>query len=220
MAQHSRLQVLNTVIETGLVPLFYHADCNTAQQLVHACLDGGARVIEFTNRGPAALEVFTALAKQAPSELVLGVGSIVDAPTAALYLAHGANFIVGPMFNPEIARLCNRRKVAYMPGCATLTEISTAEEAGVEIVKIFPGETVGGPTFVKAILAPCPWTRVMPTGGVDATEDSIKAWFDAGVSCVGLGSKLITKKDIEAGNFQGITQRVQTIRRWIDAVRG
>jgi 2-dehydro-3-deoxyphosphogluconate aldolase/(4S)-4-hydroxy-2-oxoglutarate aldolase len=220
MAQHSRLQVLNTVIETGLVPLFYHADCNIAQQLVHACLDGGARVIEFTNRGPAALEVFTALAKQAPSELVLGVGSIVDAPTAALYLAHGANFIVGPMFNPEIARLCNRRKIAYMPGCATLTEISTAEEAGVEIVKIFPGETVGGSTFVKAILAPCPWTRVMPTGGVDATEDSIKAWFDAGVSCVGMGSKLITKKDIEASNFQGITQRVQTIRGWIDAVRG
>lgn len=223
MPIHTRLQVLMTVVETGLVPVFYQQNVDTARKIIDACLAGGARVIEFTNRGDFALDVFAALSKHyaaAQPALVLGVGSIVDAPTAALYIANGANFVVGPVFNEEIARLCNRRKIAYMPGCGTLTEISRAEESGVEIVKVFPGETVGGPAFVKAVLAPCPWTRIMPTGGVEATQESISAWFKAGVCCVGMGSNLIVKKDVESDNFAAITARVRQVLDWIKAAKG
>jgi 2-dehydro-3-deoxyphosphogluconate aldolase/(4S)-4-hydroxy-2-oxoglutarate aldolase len=222
MASHTRLHVLNTTLQTGLVPVFYHKDFETATKIVDACLKGGANVIEFTNRGDFAQDVFAALAKhyaKARPALILGVGTIVDAPTAALAIANGANFVVSPTLNPEVARLCNRRKIAYLPGSATLSEISAAEEMGVEIVKIFPGETVGGPAFVKAILAPCPWTRVMPTGGVDATEESITAWFQAGVACVGMGSKLIVKKDVDSGDFEAITRRVEQVLGWIKAAR-
>ena len=184
------------MVETGLVPVFYHADVEIAKKIVAACAAGGAKVVEFTNRGDFAYEVFRELSKhfaKAHPDVILGVGSVVDAPTAALYIANGANFVVGPVLNPEVARLCNRRKIAYSPGCGSASEISEAEELGVEIVKVFPGSSVGGPDFVKAVLGPCPWTRIMPTGGVDATEESINAWFKAGVTCVGMGSKLIRK---------------------------
>ncbi|RPI24061.1 MAG: bifunctional 4-hydroxy-2-oxoglutarate aldolase/2-dehydro-3-deoxy-phosphogluconate aldolase [Chloroflexota bacterium] len=222
MAKFSRLEVINTVLEVGLVPLFYNPDPQTARNIVAACQAGGARVIEFTNRGDSAYTVFTSLAPYVAHEfpkVILGVGSVVDAPTAAMYIAAGANFIVGPIFNEEIARLCNRRKIAYMPGCGTLTEISKAEEMGVEIVKLFPGESIGGPAFVKAILGPSPWTRAMPTGGVDATQESIQAWFKAGVACVGMGSKLITKEIVSGGNYDSLTARVTQILGWIQAVR-
>ncbi|MBI5960494.1 MAG: bifunctional 4-hydroxy-2-oxoglutarate aldolase/2-dehydro-3-deoxy-phosphogluconate aldolase [Chloroflexi bacterium] len=222
MASHLRLHIYNTLLETGVVPLFYHHDLDTAKKIVEACLDGGAKVVEFTNRGDFAYDVFSALAKyyaKARPDLILGVGSVADAPTAALFIAGGANFIVGPSFNPEIARLCNRRKIPYMPGCATLREIAEAEELGVEIVKLFPGETIGGPAFVKALLAPCPWTRAMPTGGVDATQESLQAWFKAGVACVGIGSKLVAKKDVDAGDFAAIAARVKQVRAWIDEAR-
>jgi 2-dehydro-3-deoxyphosphogluconate aldolase/(4S)-4-hydroxy-2-oxoglutarate aldolase len=222
MASHTRVHVLNIMLQTGLVPVFYHKDFETATKIVDACLKAGANVIEFTNRGDFAQDVFAALAKhyaKARPDLILGVGTIVDAPTAALAIANGANFVVGPTLNPEVARLCNRRKIAYLPGSATLSEISAAEEMGVEIVKIFPGETVGGPAFVKAILAPCPWTRVMPTGGVDATEESITAWVQAGVACVGMGSKLIVKKDVDSGDFEAIARRVEQVLGWIKAAK-
>lgn len=194
MARFSRLEVLNTIVETGLVPVFYNPDIEVAKQVVQACAAGGAKVVEFTNRGDFAAEVFRQLSQYVSEEapdIILGVGSVIDAPTAALYIAYGTNFVVGPILNEQIARLCNRRKVAYSPGCGSASEISYAEELGVEIVKIFPGSAVGGPGFVKAVLGPCPWTRIMPTGGVDATEESTKAWFEAGVACVGMGSKLI-----------------------------
>jgi 2-dehydro-3-deoxyphosphogluconate aldolase/(4S)-4-hydroxy-2-oxoglutarate aldolase len=223
MAHHSRLHVYNTLLDVGVVPLFYHQDLETAKQIAAACLEGGAPVIEFTNRGDFAYEVFSALSKhliQARPDALLGVGTVTDAPTAALFIASGANFVVGPSFNPEIARLCNRRKIPYLPGCATLREIADAEEWGVEIVKLFPGETVGGPTFVKALLAPCPWTRVMPTGGVDATPESIQAWFRAGVACVGIGSKLVVKKEVDAGDFSAISARIKQVRAWITEARG
>ena len=222
MAMHTRLHVLNTMIDTGLVPVFYNGDVETAKNIVSACIEGGVRVIEFTNRGDFAYHVFTELsmhfAKTKP-EAILGVGSVVDAPTAAMYIANGANFIVGPTLNPEIARLCNRRKIPYSPGCGTLSEISQAEELGVEIVKIFPGESVGGPNFVKAVLAPCPWTRLMPTGGVDATQENIFSWFKAGVAAVGMGSKLVTKSDVAAGKFDDISQRASQVLAWIKEAR-
>jgi 2-dehydro-3-deoxyphosphogluconate aldolase/(4S)-4-hydroxy-2-oxoglutarate aldolase len=222
MARFSRLTVLNTVIDLGLVPVFYHPDPAVAQQVVAACRAGGARVVEFTNRGDFAFQIFAELARhtaESHPDVILGVGTVVDAPTAGLYIGSGANFVVGPVLNPEVARLCNRRKIAYMPGCGSATEISQAEELGVEIVKVFPGAQVGGPGFVKAVLAPSPWTRIMPTGGVDATQESIRAWFQAGVACVGIGSKLITKELVAAGDWQGISDKVAQVLAWIREVR-
>jgi 2-dehydro-3-deoxyphosphogluconate aldolase/(4S)-4-hydroxy-2-oxoglutarate aldolase len=223
MARFSRLEVLNTVIELGLVPVFYHPDLEVAKQIVAACRAGGAHVVEFTNRGDLAFQVFTELARhvaESEPDIILGVGTVVDAPTGALYLSAGTNFVVGPILNPEIARLCNRRKVAYMPGCGSATEISQAEELGVEIVKVFPGSAVGGPGFVKAVLAPSPWTRIMPTGGVDASEENIRAWFEAGAACVGMGSKLIRKDLVAAGDFEAISHNVSKVLDWIREVRG
>lgn len=222
MARFTRLRVYQAMLESGLVPLFYHPELEVSQEVANACLDGGARVLEFTNRGDYAFDVFSQLSKSlaaAKSPLILGVGSVVDAPTAALYIGAGANFVVGPVFNPEVARLCNRRKVAYLPGCGTLNEISQAEEYGVEIVKIFPGTAVGGPGFIKDILGPCPWTMIMPTGGVDATEENIRGWIEAGACCVGMGSKLITKNAVAAGDYEHITENVKQVLAWIAAAR-
>lgn len=223
MARFSRMEVLNRIVETGLVPVFYNKDLETAKKIVAACIAGGAKVVEFTNRGDFAYQVFSELVKyfdEQDSDVILGVGSVIDPGTAALYMANGANFVVGPVLNAEVAKICNRRKVPYCPGCGSASEISAAEELGVEICKIFPGSSVGGPAFVKSVLAPSPWTRIMPTGGVDATEESITAWFQAGVACVGMGSRLITKKLVAAGDFEGITKNVQQVLYWIGKARG
>jgi 2-dehydro-3-deoxyphosphogluconate aldolase/(4S)-4-hydroxy-2-oxoglutarate aldolase len=222
MARFMRLDVINTLLDIGLVPLFYNGDPETSIDLVSACSRGGAKVVEFTNRGELAYPVFTELVKHfntADPALILGVGSVIDAPTAALYIASGANFIVGPSFNPEIARLCNRRKILYMPGCATETEISTAEEYGAEICKIFPGETVGGPAFVKAVMAPCPWHRLMPTGGVDATEASVGEWIKAGAAALGMGSKLVSAQAVKDKDYEGIARKASDCIRWIKKAR-
>jgi len=223
MACYSRLEVLDTMIELGLVPVFYNPELEVAKQIVAACRAGGARVVEFTNRGDFAFQVYSALARhvaEAEPDVILGVGSVVDAPTAALYISAGANFVVGPLLNSEIARLCNRRKVAYSPGCGSVSEISEAEELGVEIVKVFPGMQVGGPAFVKAVRGPMPWTRIMPTGGVDATQESIRAWFEAGAACVGMGSKLIRKDLVATGDFEAISNKVAQVLAWIKDARG
>jgi len=223
MARFDRLTVYRTMLEDGLVPLFYHADLTVAQQIAHALACGGARVLEFTNRGDFAFEVFGPLLKHCAREhpeLIIGVGSVEDAPTAALYLAMGANFVVGPNFNEEVVRLCNRRKVPYLPGCGTVTEIAQAEELGVEIVKIFPGGSVGGPDFVKAVRGPRPWTRMMPTGGVTPEDDNLRAWFSAGVACVGMGSNLVRKAWVEAGEFAEIEALTRTTLERIRTLRG
>jgi 2-dehydro-3-deoxyphosphogluconate aldolase/(4S)-4-hydroxy-2-oxoglutarate aldolase len=223
MTRFMRLEVVNTLLDIGLGPLFYNGDLETSIELVSACSRGGVKTIEFTNRVELAYPVFTELIKhfaKAAPDIILGIGSIVDAPTAALYIAAGANFIVGPNFNPEIARLCNRRKILYLPGCATETEISTAEEYGAEICKIFPGETVGGPAFIKAVMAPCPWHRLMPTGGVDATEASISEWIQAGAAAVGMGSKLITKQSVSEKDYDGVAKKTSDCVGWIKKARG
>ncbi|MDX9828904.1 MAG: bifunctional 4-hydroxy-2-oxoglutarate aldolase/2-dehydro-3-deoxy-phosphogluconate aldolase [Anaerolineae bacterium] len=222
MARFTRMQVLNSILEDGLVPVFYHADAAVAVKVAEACAAGGAQVLEFTNRGDMAPEVFKELSRylaREHREIILGVGSVVDAPTAALYIAYGANFVVGPLLNPEVARLCNRHKIAYSPGCGSVTEISQAEELGVEIVKVFPGRSVGGPEFVKSVLGPCPWTSIMPTGGVDASEESIRAWFSAGVACVGLGSNLVRKEWVAAGDWAAISNQVRQVLGWIRQAR-
>ena len=210
MAKYSRLEVAQTMNQQGMVPLFYHADVELGKKVLKACYDGGARLLEFTARGDFAFEVFTDLNKYALSELngmMLGVGSITDAAAASLFMQMGANFIVTPSLREDIALICNRRKVLYSPGCGSLTEINRAEELGVEIIKLFPGSAYG-PGFVKAIKAPQPWTSIMPTGGVTTDEKNLKDWFDAGVSCVGMGSKLISKEVLAEKDFEGLAQKV------------
>lgn len=219
MARFDRLTVYNTMLEDGLVPLFYHSDLETAKKVAGALSAGGGRVLEFTNRGDFAIEVFVPLIKhcaQAHPTLIVGVGSVEDAPTAALFIAHGANFVVGPNFNEEVARLCNRRKIAYIPGCGSVTEIAQAEEWGAEIVKMFPGTGVGGPGFVKDVRGPRPWTRIMPTGGVSPDEANLRAWFSAGVAAVGMGSNLVRKEWVQAGDFAAIEE---TMRRTLALIR-
>ncbi len=223
MAKFTRLDVLNKMLAVGVVPVFYHEDVEVAKQIVAACSAGGAKVVEFTNRGDLAFQVFGELVRhfaKADPTVILGVGSVVDAPTAGLYLSSGANFVVGPTLNPEVARVCNRRKIAYSPGCGSASEISQAEELGVEIVKVFPGAEVGGPSFVKAVLGPMPWTRIMPTGGVQASEESVTAWVRAGVACLGMGSDLIKKDLVAAGDFGAITSKVAQVIGWVRKARG
>ncbi len=213
MARFRRLDVYRRMIDIGIIPVFYHDDVETAKKIVRACAAGGATAIEFTNRGDGAHLAFAELVRWTQKELpdvMLGIGSVLDGPTCALYIACGANFIVGPIFSREAAEAANRRKVAYIPGCGSATEISDAEACGCEIVKIFPAGQVGGPAFVKAILGPCPWTSIMPTGGVDPTEENLSAWFNAGVVCVGIGSKLIRKDLVQAGDFE--TLKIETAK--------
>jgi 2-dehydro-3-deoxyphosphogluconate aldolase/(4S)-4-hydroxy-2-oxoglutarate aldolase len=223
MTSFDRLHIYLTIRQQGLIPLFYHRDGAVANQIARAVYAGGARLLEFTNRGTFALEAFTHLIKETRSacpDLIIGVGSIEDAPTAALFLAHGANFVVAPNFNAEIAKLCNRRKIAYIPGCATVTEIATAEEHGAEIVKLFPGNSVGGAAFVKGVLAPRPWTSILPTGGVTTDEANLREWFNAGVVAVGIGGQLIKEDLVTAGQFEGLASLTAQTRATIDKVRG
>lgn len=206
------MATLNAMYDIGLVIVFYHPDPETTINVARACAAGGARLIEFTNRGDCAFEVFAQLEKYCRTslpEMITGVGSIVDPETAGLYINHGASFVVGPLLNPAVAALCNRRKVAYSPGCGSVTEIAQAEELGCEIVKVFPGEQVGGPAFVKGVLGPCPWVSMMPTGGVEPTEESLTTWFNAGIVCAGIGSKLVSDELIKKKDFDGITSRVK-----------
>lgn len=210
MAKFSKLHVLDTIRRTGMVPVFYDSDASVACRVLKACYDGGVRAFEFTNRGDFALEVFTALMKYCRREcpeMILGAGSVVDAPTAALFLQNGADFVVGPYLNADVARLCNRRLVPYTPGCGSATEIGTSHELGCDLVKIFPAGSVGGPSFVKNLLAPLPWTMIMATGAVEPTEENLTAWMKAGTTCVGMGSKLFPKDRIDAGDWNSITEK-------------
>jgi len=221
MARYKRLNVLSTMVDIGLIPLFYEGNEEVAEKIIWACLDGGARCIEFTNRGDQALHVFEKLncAFRDDPRLILGVGTVVDAVTAGLYIQLGANFIVGPMFDEETALLCNRRKIAYIPGCGSVNEISQAEKFGVEIVKVFPGTQIGGPSFIRMVLGPMPWTSMMPTGGVKPEESNIQEWIKAGAVCVGIGSQLISKEAVENNNFREITNKVKQTLNWITEAR-
>ena len=221
MAKYSRLRVLNTMIETGLVPVFYHGDVEVATKIVGALVAAGVRCLEFVNRGDQAHLVFGELVRhfEKADAVILGAGSVVDPVTAGQYIQLGANFIVGPVLNAEVAKVCNRRKVAYSPGCGTVSEISAAEELGVEIVKIFPGSQIGGPGFVKAVRGPMPWTYLMPTGGVAPTEENLRGWFEAGVACVGMGSNLVRKDWVAEGNFDAISATAEQALKIIQEVR-
>ena len=221
MAQFSRLEVAQVMKDTGLVPLFFNSDIEVSKKVLKACYDGGARLLEFTARGDFALEVFTALTKYAISELpgmIMGVGSVTDAAAASQYMLNGANFIVTPVLREDIALVCNRRKVLWSPGCGSLTEIARAEELGCEIVKLFPGG-IYGPNFVKAIKGPCQWTSIMPTGGVAPTKENLEGWFNAGVTCVGMGSKLIAKDSSGNYNYEKIENMTREALQIIKELR-
>ena len=221
MSKYSRLQVINTMNENGMVPLFFHNDFDVANAILDACYNGGSRLLEFTSRGDFAHEVFGPLVKYASEKLpgmIIGVGSITDASQASLYMNLGANFVVTPVFRKDIAITCNRRKVLWSPGCGSLTEIARAEELGCEIVKLFPGGTYG-PSFIKAIKGPQPWTNVMPTGGVSPDEENLKSWFDSGAFCVGMGSKLISKEIIKKRNYSKLKNDVQNVLKVIKKIK-
>jgi 2-dehydro-3-deoxyphosphogluconate aldolase/(4S)-4-hydroxy-2-oxoglutarate aldolase len=221
MAQFTRIEVATRMASDGLVPLFYHDDIDVAKKVLKACYQGGARLMEFTNRGDFAHEIFGGLVKYAIKELpgmILGAGSVTDASTAALYIQLGANFVVTPVLRDDVGLVCNRRKILWSPGCGTLSEIARAEELGAEIVKVFPGSQLG-PGFVSAIKGPCPWTSIMPTGGVTASEDNLRGWFDAGVTCVGMGSKLIKDDYVDREDFKGLETHVKNTLELITRIR-
>ena len=213
MAQYSKLEVLTAIKESGIVPVFYHSDPAVAKQVLKACYDGGIRVFEYANRGDFAQGVFSVLVKYAEAELpgmIVGVGSVVDPATAAMYIQLGANFVVGPLFNPAVAPVCNRRLIPYMPGCGSVTE--------VDICKVFPGDVLG-PAFVKGLRAPMPWSQLMVTGGVKPTRENLEAWFKAGVTCVGMGSNLFPKDALEAGDWERISTLCKEVLAIIKEVK-
>lgn len=222
MARFDKNTVLNKIGATGMVPVFYHRDAEIAKEVIKACYDGGVRAFEFTNRGDFAHEVFEEVVKYASvecPELALGVGSVVDAATASLYIQLGACFVVGPLFNPDVAKVCNRRLIPYTPGCGSVSEVGFAQELGCDLCKVFPGDVLG-PKFVKGLLAPMPWSKIMVTGGVEPTAENLTAWFKAGAYCVGMGSKLFPAEEIANANWSVITQKCKEVLMCIARVRG
>jgi len=222
MAKFSRIDVALRMFDSGLIPVFYSPDIEICKNVIKACYHGGIRIFEFTNRGDFAHEIFSELNKWVLNEIpeiILGTGSVVDAGTASLYIQLGANFVVSPVLVKEMAKVCNKRKILWIPGCGTLTEISKAEELGAEIVKIFPGSSVGGPDFVKTVLGPRPWTSIMVTGGVTPDEENLKKWFDSGVAVVGMGSKLITREILRNHNYQLLEKKVTDTIQFIHKIR-
>ena len=221
MARFDKIAVLAKMGETGMVPVFYHKDAEVAKKVIKACYEGGVRAFEFTNRGDFAQDVFAECVKFAEKEcpeLALGIGSVVDAPTAALYIQLGACFIVGPLFNPEIAPVCNRRLVPYCPGCGSASEMGKAQELGCDLTKVFPGD-VYGPNFVKGVKAPMPWSKIMVTGGVAPTKENLTAWIKAGVYCVGMGSKLFPSDKVKAEDWEYVTNMCKEALGYIAEAR-
>jgi 2-dehydro-3-deoxyphosphogluconate aldolase / (4S)-4-hydroxy-2-oxoglutarate aldolase len=222
MARFTRIQTALAMENAGVIPVFYHPDPGMCFELIKACFKGGLRVIEFTNRGDFAHEVFSEVNKRINQELpevIMGTGSVMDAGTASIYIQSGTNFIVSPVIKEDIAIVCNRRKILWSPGCGSVTEISRAEELGAEIVKIFPGSQVGGPEFVKAVKGPMPWSSIMPTGGVTPDEENLTKWFNAGVTCVGMGSQLISSDIIKDRNFELLEDKARHISVMVKKIR-
>jgi 2-dehydro-3-deoxyphosphogluconate aldolase/(4S)-4-hydroxy-2-oxoglutarate aldolase len=222
MAKFRRIDIIQSMERTGVVPIFFNKDPDICRKVILSCYNGGLKIFEFTNRGDYAHEIFSDLNKWAEKEtpgMMMGVGSVVDAATAALYIQAGASFVVSPVLNPEMARVCNRRKILWIPGCGSVSEISYAEELGAEIIKIFPAPAVGGPDFIRAVMGPCPWSNLMPTGGVETTEKNLREWFSTGVTCVGIGSNLITKEIIRNSDWEGLIGKVTGLLKTIELIR-
>lgn len=203
--------ILAALKEDGILPLFYHPDINIAKAVLKASYDGGSRVFEFTNRGDGAIDVFKELIGYAHAELpglYLGIGTIYDPETAKAFIAIGADFLIQPIFNPEVGKVCTEAGIPWLPGVSTLTEIYNARMAGADVVKLFPGDVLGS-KFVKAIKGPMADARVVVTGGVKPTKESLSEWFGAGAYAVGLGSNLFPKELIESQDYAKISELIR-----------
>jgi 2-dehydro-3-deoxyphosphogluconate aldolase/(4S)-4-hydroxy-2-oxoglutarate aldolase len=222
MARFTRIQVALKMAEAGMIPVFFHNDVETCKQVIAACYKGGAKVFEFTNRGGYAHVIFEQINRWVTSEfpdMIMGTGSVIDAPTAILYVQLESNFIVSPLLNEEMADVLNRRKVLWAPGCGSVSEISRAESLGAEIVKIFPGSQVGGPKFISSVKGPMPWTHIMPTGGVDPSESNLTEWFKAGAFCVGMGSQLLKSDLIKNKDYKQLEEDVRNTVALVQKLR-
>jgi 2-dehydro-3-deoxyphosphogluconate aldolase/(4S)-4-hydroxy-2-oxoglutarate aldolase len=221
MANFSRLEVLNNFYKAGIVPVFYNNNDDEVLKIVDCLYEADLRVIEFTNRGSFAHRIFEKIAehrKRNYPDLALGIGSVIDAPTAALYLQLDADFVVSPLLDESVIKICNQRKVAVLPGCTTLSEIQRAEALGVEIVKLFPAVTSGGAGFIKNVSGPCPWTTIMPTGGITLAKEDLESWFKAGAVCVGVGSNLFVKDKTGNFNYEETKTRIRQALDIIDSL--
>jgi len=208
--------ILNGILEQQILPLFNHASLETSQQVIKACYDGGLRYFEYTNRNDHALDVYTGLQKYCAKELpgmMLGAGTIKNIIDASSYAAAGAPFLISPLISKDLFDYCSRHKILWIPGCGTASEIGMAENWGIELVKIFPAEQLGGTGFVKAIRGPFPDIKILVTGGVKPEEENIRAWMQAGANAVGLGSQLFPKELISQGDFTPLKQNIENLLR-------
>ena len=202
-------EIVEAMRSTGIVPLFTHDSADDAQQVIEAAYRGGVRAFEFTNRRPNSFEIFSHLVRERKkfADLMLGIGTVMDAATTKKFIDAGADFIISPILKLEMAEVCRKHEVAWIPGCATLTEIVTAKENGAAVIKVFPGSVLG-PGFVSSILPVVPDLKLMITGGVEPTRESLTAWFKAGAMCVGMGSQLFTKDILQTRNWTLLTEKV------------
>jgi 2-dehydro-3-deoxyphosphogluconate aldolase/(4S)-4-hydroxy-2-oxoglutarate aldolase len=214
-----KFKISETITKPGMVPVFYHENLETCKKVIKACYNGGLRVFEYTNRGEKAAENFPLL-KQFISEscegMLLGIGSVINGEQTEQFISLGADFIVSPILEEEVAETCNEKDMYWIPGCATLSEIAKAEKLGADIIKVFPGNVLG-PGFVKAVKGPMKWLKLMPTGGVTPEKENLSAWFGAGVVCVGMGSQLLNKESIK--DTDSLTKKVSETIELIDSIR-
>jgi 2-dehydro-3-deoxyphosphogluconate aldolase/(4S)-4-hydroxy-2-oxoglutarate aldolase len=213
--------VSDIIISQGILPLYFNSDESVSLDVLRSIYKAGIKAVEYTNRGDAALANFRKMVDLRNEEmhgLLLGVGTIKNMQQATDYLAAGADFLVSPGFVPEVAAHCVANDIFYAPGCMTPTEIIAAENAGIRFIKLFPGNILGT-EFLGAVKEIFPKLKFMPTGGVDTSKENIESWFKAGVSAVGMGSKLISKKLMEAKDYATIETETRKVLDIINAVK-
>lgn len=207
----TKAQLYAKINEVPIMPLFNHPDLAVSKAAVKACYDGGIRVFEYTNRGEGAALIFAELVKyirQELPEMAIGIGTVFNAEEAEYFVDLDTDFIVQPIMNPTVGDVCHKHKIAWMPGVMTVTELYNAQQAGADIIKIFPANVLGT-AFIKALIAPMPHAKVMVTGGVEPNEENIRGWFSAGVTAVGMGSQLFPKDVLATKNYQQIENVVK-----------
>jgi 2-dehydro-3-deoxyphosphogluconate aldolase / (4S)-4-hydroxy-2-oxoglutarate aldolase len=214
-------KISNAIIAQGMLPLYFNADETVSVEILRAIYKAGVTAVEYTNRGEAALANFRKMIVVRNAEMpamFLGVGTIKNLPTAKDYIAAGADFLVSPGFVKEVADYAIANDIFYAPGCMTPTEIIAAENSGITFIKLFPGNMLG-PEFLSGIKDIFPKLLFMPTGGVDTTRENIEGWFKAGVCAVGMGSKLISKKLMEAREFTAMELETKKVLELIASIK-
>lgn len=216
----SKEEIVKVMRDTGVVPLFTHDNAAEAQQVVEAAYRGGVRAFEFTNRRQNSFEIFTHLVNERKKfpDLILGIGTVMDATMTKKFIDAGADFIISPILKLEMAEVCRKHNIPWIPGCATLTEIVTARDNDAAVIKVFPGSVLG-PGFVSSILPVVPDLRLMITGGVEPTRENLSAWFRAGAMCVGMGSQLFTKDILQNKDWNLLTERVRQALALVKEIR-